>query len=246
MQPHHFGGYDDKEEAAKEHAEGELRYVQQPVQETERPRQELAGHEPRDDGESEDLGDDDAHLHRVGATAVLVRREMLTDGEAYDEESDQLDDDDGREYLHAHGLTQSAFVDESLRDDAQAGEGEHAGEAERLGEAEAELQVEQEVGRDRERNEHRERHGEQRGKEDAAADGGEESRDVQFLHPDEEEEHEDPDAEDEVDLRAGVDEVGHWAEDHAGDGVCEDGVQADALEDPLEELGGDDERANGE
>ena len=46
-------------------------------------------------------------------------------------------------------------------------------------------------------------------------------------------------------FRAGVDEAGDGAEDHAGDGVCEDGVQAEALEDALEELGGDDEHANG-
>ena len=207
-------------------------------------RQQLAGHEPRDDGEPEDLGDDDGHLHRVEAAAVLVRREALADGEAYDEEGDQLDDDDGGEYLHADGLAQPALVDERLRDDAQAGEGEHACEAEGLREAEAQLEVEEVIGRDCEGDQHRERHGEHGGEEDPAADGGDEAADVQLLHPDEEEEHEDADAENEFDLRAGVDEAGDGAEDHAGDGVCEDGVQAKALEDALEELGGDDERAN--
>ena len=37
----------------------------------------------------------------------------------------------------------------------------------------------------------------------------------------------------------------HGTEDHAGDGVGEDGVQAEALEDAFKQLGGDDERANG-
>ena len=200
VQPHLFGGDDDEEEAAEEHAEGELRHVQQPVHETEEMRQQLAGHEPRDDGEPEDLGDDDGHLHRVEAAAVLVRREALADGEAYDEEGDQLDDDDGGEYLHADGLAQPALVDERLRDDAQAGEGEHAGEAEGLREAEAQLEVEEVIGRDCEGDQHRERHGEHGGEEDPAADGGDEAADVQLLHPDEEEEHEDADAEDELDF----------------------------------------------
>ena len=205
----------------------------------------MLAHEPRDDGEPDDLGDDDGHVRRVEA-AVLVRREVLADGKTHDEEGDQLDDDDGGEYLHADGLAQPALVDERLRDDAEAGEGEHAGETEGLREAETQLEVEEVIGRDCEGDEHREGHGKHSGEEDPAADGGDEAGDVQLFQPDEEEEHEDADAEDELDFRADVDEAGNGPEHHAGDGICEDGVQAEALEHAFEELGSDDEHANGE
>ena len=214
------------------------------MQETEDAWHQLAGHEPGDDSEPQDFSDGQGHGHHFKA-ALLSGRIALANGEADYEQGDELDDDDGGEDLDADGLAQTPLVDEGFRDDAEAGEREHAGQAKGLSKAEIELEVENVVRCDGEGDKHRKNHGDYGGEEDSAADCGDEARDIEFLQANEEEEHENADAKDELYLGAGVDEAGDRSKDETRYGVGEDGVQAKSLAYAFKELGGDDERPNG-
>ena len=176
--------------------------------------------------------------------AVSPCVEVLAYGEPHHEQGDQLGDDHGGEDLNAHGLPETSLVDQHLGDYSEAGQGQHPGQSQGLGKVEAQPQVVEDVGGNRQGRQQRYDHGQHRGEEETASNGGEEPPDVQLLQAYEEEEHEDADAQDHLDLGARLHQPRCGAEDDAGGGVGDDRVEAESSEYAFGQLGDDNEEAN--
>ena len=169
-----------------------------------------------------------------------------------EQQGDQLGDDDRGEDFEPDGFLEVPAVRKHLGHESEAGERQDAREREGVHEVEAEREADrEEVGGDEQGAGHGNAHGHERRHEEPAPDRGLEARQVNLVEAHQEEEQEDPDVQEDVqfvdlDVRVQPHDPGDGAEQDAGGGVGDDGVQPVAAQQRFGELGRDDEQSQGQ
>ena len=231
MEPHLLGADDGEEESAQDQPEGELRHVQQALQQHDCRGDHAAREDPGHHGEAGDLREENEH----SAPSRPLR--VVADRESHEQQREQLGDEGGGEYPDSNRFPEMPLVDEHFGREPEAGQREDAGERDGFGQVEAQTEVVDDVGSDGHRGEDRDENGQGRGDEVAPANRGHESGNVELVQADEKEQEKDPDPQENLDLAGRLNDLGNRSQQDPRRRVRDDRIHPESPQRPLDQLG---------